>query len=659
MAPKVVFLVEAEHAQAIQAFLDVSNAIRQTGSAAQQAGQQGAQGAQATGNAWQNALSALNPFTMSLRGMLSTTYLITKSVEAIQAQFERMKDIKISAFEGAKEWMPSFYRAQVNAGDFGKSPEFLRLMQKGATNLGDSSGSPKAALDLAADIFGGGSASFTDKEIAKSYEMTSKFAGRLRMPGEEAAEFGGALQDLARGEHLKGHTWDLEELGGMFTSNLRQSRATNINQEARFGMRSVESLANFQNMTLPWAFAQESAFSQLLPDKFMRQSGSGLKRTWEEINKAYGDVLEATEEGFPGAPDVPSFIKLSPEKKFEYIQGKSETAQMLRARLFGNQSGDAEERELATAYSWGGGSLSGEAGIPEIARGLFEKTSPVFKLIETIRDQIPSGEAAVKEWRDFVEGPLRTEIDRASEMMRATAGQKAAVELNRLQEAQQGAVMTDVSDSGKQAGINFMSQALRDYGANISTEGKNETQLRQLLGDYTERSINDIRGNDISRRGPAMFRGPQGAQASAEYYKWLKKRGLTVGQSTPSLEQEFTDERLSAADKNKIEAMREKLRIIDDIEKRSAPEFSPISEPSGVAEPVGPPVEQHSMPGNRDQSLNQINERLNRLADTIQQLAEADSSRRLDVFVEDKSGRPLSRSTSRPRAIEQFYDGAA
>lgn len=59
------------------------------------------------------------------------------------------------------------------------------------------------------------------------------------------------------------------------------------------------------------------------------------------------------------------------------------------------------------------------------------------------------------------------------------------------------------------------------------------------------------------------------------------------------------------------------------------------------------------LPGNNQQG--RLGERLDRLTTALESMV-AKNDRQFDLKLESESGRPLSRATSRPRAIEQFYD---
>jgi hypothetical protein len=775
---KVTFTVDAEHSKAIAAFLEVSNAIKQSGAAGQQTGQQIAGGAQQANSAWSRGLNVLGNYASALAGMATGAMAVRAAAHQAVAEFERMKSVRASAYEATREGMPAYQRAGYSfTPEYASSKEFEKLSKEGIPARGTANyGDYFAVLASMASARG----MVSEPDTHRAANVVAKIAGQKGLEAEETEDLGGAIMDLMNTQIFNGKKPDAKELVGGVYSGFGATRSTKIGQFAQYDMRAIQTLTREYGFSFPQAVGLQSAVGGALPDPTGRRASTVTQSLPEDLTKAYAAVSELG-AGRPGIP-VEKFKTLG-MKMFDVVSADDTTGMLMRTYLEGLRSDDAKTRSWSSMFGRGNmGKMEGEKGGFEVKKDLLRKNSVNMARARKAAAEVKEGPEAVQVYEDAVQGPLRTPQQVAAAEFASQEGIKAALKFQNVTKARQGGINKLVEDLGTITGTGDLQQKLRDFMTALESSDKSGPEIDRMQIEALDDATHDIRVEATHRlygkgKGylewarqkygkPAPLPPQQfgsefgGAPPAADYepyppavrQEWVEKNftpeekmmvellekskqttrenmnrtragampaqrpsfpelkqwrathwkaaesdsaaelryqrdlqvfesGRSANPSTdlgPSNIQPFKMptkprhenerglidvERRKKAEQLQGESLEQNARIerveqnapAERVERRQKAEQSQREslEQNAPVEKQPAPYVPSLRPDDGDQSTRQLIDSVRELVSAIR---DSGGSRELQIAVDDKSGRPLQRATSRPRAIELFYD---
>lgn len=737
MGQTVTFTIDAKHAAAVQAFLNVANAIDQTAAKGGKAGQVVSNAGAQAGDSWARANGIFGILQNRFVQLTTGVGAFYKALQLASAEIERIGSLQLKAHESLKGGMPDYQRALYSFdSDYVKSKDFERRNREGIQAYGSKNFGEY--FDMAAS----GASAHGRVDMATTHEavnLVAKFTGQKGLKPDESRDLVGNLMDLMNARLDKGEKADPEELLGIIGSGFRESRSTTIHEAAVYDARTILNTYLHHGMPLDEGTALQATVAHKIPDPKGRRASTGAMGIMDAFRKAYGDVSFYAPR--KDIPDAAAWDALGFEKKIEAMQGQDEFGKMMRAHLIGNLSSEQDVRDLSLIFGKGyGGSLEGESGLRGVAEDFLKPDNESMKLFRKAKSGVVTGDAARQYTRDMTAGSLRTPQEKYFAQVKSAEGGQGAREFDNVLQAQRGLVLEQVNEAADFTKDGVISKWVGNLVTEIqSSTKKTGPELDQFLIDKLEATKSKLLGQikpgeahealewakqadperfsrlapftqsdtffglpkekyeewrkskmsdeershveDINQTIRSMKRnvdrgGASGAEASwdeeprkpfpeFDQWKWGGKRPFLIPPRPSWLPLGIDPEgREYERQRKQYESQNPDVKAEGNsrwLPPGTLPSFlkRPGAEASGDEEPAAAPGQPaKAAPASTDQSLNEVISELRQLASAIREFAGSDVRRMVDVRLEDKAGRPLSRATSRPRAIEQFYDEA-
>ncbi len=672
MGQKVTFIVDAKHAEAIQAFLNVANAIDKAGGAGQAAGQKVTNAGKQAGEAWGVADKVLGRVNTTFLQLTAGTSGFYAALRLVSSQLERIGQLQLKAKEKMVGGMPGYQRMLLNTPEnWLQDPASMnKFVTQGLQAMRQPTQDP--FFEMAATGFGahGGLDEATTKN---AIQRVAELAGKKNMPAEDSHALLSVLIDTLNAQLQKGEKPNVDQTLGSLLSMQSVARSTSLHDLATFDARAI--LYHYIHggaKDLGQAIGFQAAVARHMPDPKGRRAATGDINIWESLRTSYGDVWE---KGFRAKdlPTVEDWDKLTPQEKLRRINAQDNFGLAMRARLKGSLNTGTKERNLAMAMHWGEGALHGEAGLRQMGENIISPNSYLAKEADEAAKEVQIGPAAGQFLDRQLTGKFLSEQQKLHDQIGAAQGARAAAEWANVNQAKRGVITEQVNELGDIVQRNFATQYLKSKFSSWEASGKEGPELDAMLIDVAQEAQRELRAN-------ALQRGQLGGFTS-----WARKKygveAQTVPTDTPFLKlfppkirEEYLGLVMTEDEKRQIQALEKWIEAQRENTARSR-NGAEVPGPAGAAVPAGseaipelptapgqpagvPSSGSGATPGLRDQSLNDAIDQMKQLVAAVEQLAANDASRRLDIMVEDRAGRPLSRTTSRPSALERQYDEA-
>jgi hypothetical protein len=658
MSDKVTFSVDAEHAGAIQAFLNVQTAMRNTGVAGGAMGQNVAAGGEKAAKGWEGGLKVIQSYPMALKQMVSGIGGVLAVQQAVTNEFMRFKEVSRGALDVQKAAGPSLNRMLMNIPeDWMSDPkEKSGFIRSGIQAMRQPDGGV-AFTEMAAKMFGA-KGSLTEEQTKEAIMMTAGIAGKKRMPAEDSEALGGFVVNMMNAQITRGDKPDAKEVLGSILRMQSVAKSTTMHDLAVNESRGI--LYNYIHggaKTVGEAVGFQAAIAQALPDDKGRRTSTGNINVWDTFREAYGKVSEKhiKPPKESGIESIADWDKLGPDKKLEMLRGDSRWAMMMRARLLGSLSTDKKVRNLALAYSWSTGSLEGEAGMRPIAEKMLNPNDPLVAAAAQATKDVGGREDAYRTLDKARSAKFATPQEKMAAHIGAAAGATAAAEFENTDAAYRGLVQEQIESLGRIVGTGWMKQKLRDFTGTLDTIDAEPAEMQRMLSDIYSQGELDIRARVHQRaygKGHAYMdwaRKKYGAPAPPPFYGELGRQGDEPPYKPypDEVYQEWLQQQIKPQEQRQIETFRQFRLNLNEINSGGDAGAAPTATPA--------PTDSSS-----NQLIGEVRQLIAAIAGQQQSLAEMTASlgnpRALDVNLHDEMGREIARGTSQPRPIEQFYD---
>lgn len=620
MSDTVTFTVDAKHAPAIQAFVQINSMMNTTATKAEQLGQKFGKAGDDGGKSWDKGLQILNSYPAALLKMVTGTGAVLAITTQLRNEYERMAEIRTKAMGYFDQVREPAQRAELSfEPGFASTP----LYQKSVTEMIRKGGNAAGVLDLLGNM-ASARGRVSQEDTLKAADLVSELMGKQGLNAEDSRDLGGALLDAMNAELDRGGQPDPREIMGSFISSFGASRSTRMGEFARYDMRFINTAMRSFGFSRPDAVGLQSAVGGAIPDPSGRRTSTANMLLLQKLGEAYRTV-DFYGGGVEGV--TPDEFEKSGMKMIETAASDTVTGRHLRNYLFGINA-DAKDYDAGLTTMYGGnptfgGHYQGEAGaFPIVKNMLTPGGGGILERARKAASTVRAGDAARAVTDDVLNGPLTSEQQK---LFASRAAQKGAAEAARFQntlQAQRGSLAEFVQDLGDVAGTYDLQQKWRNIAGNLKSSGLTGEELRQREVEAAKAFIDDIlnsegkgdRGGLFDWVNPLKFSSILGHQQD-EYEQWYNEKfpGMlpndTLGRMTskllgppvtPELNRQFRMERVMSE---------QQLLQIDALQK-----FIDQSEQ------------------NRQRGL------------------------KIDIGVEDKTGRPMSRATSRSTGVELLND---
>lgn len=672
--PKVTFAVDAKHAPAAQAFLDLIQVIDRTGQTGTQTGKKFKAAGEEAARGWDGALTVLNSYPTALVKLVSGTAAVTTAARLAVAEYQRLLEVRGKALEGMKEAREPYQRALMSASpEYAASKEFEQMSRAGIEAIGNT---PAYFRLLSAGLSSKGALS--EPQVHHAANLVAKMAGKGGWDDETAEAFMLAINDAMNLEISKGRTPHAEQIAGMLLSTFPATASTTVQQLSRYDMRGILNLVKQHNASYPEAVGFQSAFETIMNEHTGRRASTAVITLFEGIDKAF---FEAYEKGLRNEGLGPAeFYKLTAREKVKLLQSDTQAGLGMRAWLKGLRSDVPRERDLA--YLWGEaymGHEMGEKGAQVATRQfLAQGADKALELVDRLAQEVSQGEKSAELLHKQLEGPVVSRQQAIMEGIRQQEGVVASVQWGNAVEAQKGLLQKLQTELGTATGTGYVRQKIRDLTTTLGTIGPADlADLQPKMIDIARRSISDLR---------QRYRMPRDFSEQRAFHRWaeqhhpeLKQGFFSIGGIAgyePEAWREYAELKMrDEGTAGQVEALE---RFIQETQKlmgqteAGAPrstETSPAAKRGWVqesapenAEPAAPTASAPAAPAPAapaatDQSA--ILQRLDAAATSLEQAALALREQKLSIAIDDPGGRPLTRSTSGYSPLELLSDNAA
>lgn len=626
MGAKVIFEVDAKHAPAMAKFLEFRRVVDDTAKSFEKAFKTTEAGADKAAGGVGQLAGQLGKLALGITGFgtaLGGAYTV---VRLIGAEYERMKQMQLSADERKRAALPAFNQAKLNAGGFNLESA---ASQKIINRIIQSRGSANAAdsFDLIAHMMSGRGSVWQNEVLSAALEV-ARYAGQRQLDNEGAKFLGGAVMDQANTDLAKGRTPNYKATLGKFEKGFGVSRSTSIQDFATHDMRAIVGLQRHYNVSESEAIGLQGAITEAMPDLHGRRGATENMLLFENLHQAFNE-LHARRIIKSMSPE--QFMALPAQQRIAWASGNTKEAKWMRAHLFGVNTPDVDMRRM---FAGGGipglgiseqGSLQGEAGGKEVARNIFTPGNPIVRQWQKNIGEVftDPAEAAAYYERQMAErsGPGSL----YSSNIAAQQGLQAATDWANSKQASAGAAQRLAEDmqlkTGRGALESRVMDAMRTWNLRDPSQASGESRL------IAEQAIDTIYNRRMERLG----------YDDAGVAAWRQSHGLPAPRLRESKSQrlkffkQYADETgglLDDEEQTQVEALRSYIEQIRANQRGAA---------GGAA------------PSPTDQSNRQI-QLLERIAERL------DNGQQMNVQVEDVGGRMLGRQSSFAKPLEQLHD---
>ncbi|MEX2113325.1 MAG: hypothetical protein WD845_09075, partial [Pirellulales bacterium] len=600
-------------------------------------------------------------------------------------------DVRMQADQSLRGVLPDYQNAMINvSSSYRQTPQFDRMTREGILKRGSKTSADYFKGMATAFSVGGGALS--ESQIHDAVNVVSEVAGQQQWTSDQADDQMRALVDVMQMQALRGGSTDPRELLGGMISGFRASHSSTIQEFSAYDMRFIQYAMSKLNTSFAEATGYQASMSTSLAEKSGRRSSTALIKMFDELNDAYtATKIQAKVRPPAEIASAADWDKLTAKQRLAYTHQRDTFGLTMRGYFEGVGSADPEVAKQARRFGRDYlGKEIGESGAQVVVPKFLRPDSPETIKAGAASGLVEEGPGAVKFYEETARGPLTTTQGRYAADVARSQGTLALLEFNNTVKAQQGLVEQLVSQLGTIAGTGSLQQKFRDLAATWNVSGASEDQLRGLQIEAARSSIGDVLGPAGKRWGSANLAGQRTGDAALRQRtigpgkpgnrSWLPG-GLQwwaeklVGPPLPTYSNEEWD-RYETNAKLRFATPEEKVQVetlqqfIEQIQQdagtrmrgRSGPAAKksvlPALPPPGV-QPDGPLAPfLPSSPAQPPSDQSGLYDRLDRATQAMQQLAASERRGHLDVSVHDPSGRPLSRSTQRPQAIELLSDAA-
>jgi hypothetical protein len=636
MGQSVVFEVSTQHAQAIAGFLQVSQAAEGVGRVGGDAGQKMKKAGDDAGESYGKMLGTLQSYPAAFAKMLTGASALYMAIGQINNEYERVVANRSKAMEGLDQTHEPYRRLTLQTSDeFQRSPKFKEMIKQSIMGRGDANN----ALSVAANAFSAAGALIEPGEVADAATLVNKLAGAEGMPQEDTEQLMTALILSMQVDRRRKKKTTAKEVLGTILSEFPLSTAVDMGK-LKYQMQFENPLVEHAGFSREEAGALSSVLGQNMGDPDMRRtrtSGLLLEKSLKaayQFASVYGSPY-VDEKGREMSIDEFNTAGL---KQIDIARSKTETGMMMRAYLAPKTK---EEREMAFMIDPSGmhqGALQGEAGGKEVGEALLDPNKTLMEDVRKTMSHVKTGKAA----EGLVDSRINLEKsnnqEKYFENQRKIKGAIQYAQFQNTTMAQQGSFNQLVEELGSITGTGDLQQKFRGISANLQSSGKTPAEIEELQRAAVQQSIQDM----LYKTTP---------QTDPNFLDWAKKnrpdqhRGVwgTVfsRDSEPYPRSVFEEYRR--------ETMPEDQRAI-------VGAFDTFLQTPAGGKPGrssrGPRAAGAATSGSTDQAA---------LLQAVGELTAAlhgysKNPLAVNVQVEDGLGRQLGRSTSRPRALEQFND---
>jgi hypothetical protein len=620
MADKVTFTVDAEHAQAIGAFLNVSNAMKSAASSGEVMGEKVAAGGEKAAKAWDGGLSILKKFPVALGSMLGGFQAIQTVIGLMSSELARLDQVRgglNDVAKGAKQHVqlaqatmtPGFQKLATTQRDIG---EGIQLW--GEKDAGGGFHQMLAGVMSAKGVM--------DEQEALNIAMTvAKMKSKIALPQESMEQIGQGITDAANSQRRIGLKPTAGALLGQQLKSFAFDRPVDIGESIRYGTRFTNLASEDYGWKREQAMAMLGIVGSKKGDQTGRPTSTSAQGFVEHLYKAY--IATSTKHaGLPGLTPE-EFKKLDAVEQLGVLQGENRTGYMMESYMFGPKSFRPEARKMSRRWDRSPtfmGHYTAEKGYGEAFQAFTDKNSQAYKdWIKATAGIGPADAESEKYFNDRLNDVANTPQGRLYAAQNREGGVIGRMGYTNTLQARRGNYQELVKDLGTvtPTGSWALQQSLADLMAKRDATGATGAQLDQLEIEAAQQAI---RMTNPAVKSPLAGAGT-GAPSPPGYGLWDAIFG-----TGKTAQQRQTEEN----EKGRKEASPEVKSLLDALEtfiKQKKEDMTRNPEPT-------------------DSSMLQ-----NKLDELIAAVRSPNN-----VFLHDEMGREISRGTSAPRPIEQFYD---